>query len=85
MKGRWRCLLKRLDNDIEYVANVILSRFVLHNITQVRGDKHIDYENLLDIIIREERNAGLRRHQYPNGFQENVELRNVLPQHVAGI
>ena len=24
LKGRWRCLLKRLDNDIEYVANVIL-------------------------------------------------------------
>ena len=85
LKGRWRCLLKRLDNDIEYVANVILSCFVLHNITQVRGDKHIDYENLLDIIIREERNAGLRRHQNPNGFQENVELRNVLAQHVAGI
>ena len=85
LKGRWRCLLKRLDNDIEYVTSVILSCFVLHNITQVRGDKYIDYENLFDIIIREERNAGLRRHQYPNGFQENVELRNVLPQHVAGI
>ena len=85
MKGRWRCLLKRLDNDIEYVTSVILSCFVLRNITQVRGDKYIDYENLFDIIIREERNAGLRRHQYPNGFQENVELRNVLAQHVAGI
>ena len=85
LKGRWRCLLKRLDNDIECVANVILSCFVLHNITQIRGDKYIDYENLLDIIIREERNACLRRHQYPNGFQENAELRVVLAQHVAGI
>ena len=25
LKGHWRCLLKRLDNDIEYVTNVILS------------------------------------------------------------
>ena len=69
LKGRLRCLLKRLDHDIEYVTAVILSCFVLHNNTQIRDDKFIDYENLLDIIIREERNARLRRHQYPNGFQ----------------
>ena len=69
LKGRWRCLIKRLDNDIEYVTNVILSCFVLHNITQIGVDKYNDYENLLDIIIHEERNARLRRHQYPNGFQ----------------
>ena len=85
LKGRWRCLLKRLDSDIEYVTNVILSCFVLHNITQIRGDKCIDYENLLNIIIREERNARLRRHQCPTGFQKNAELRDVLAQHVAGI
>ena len=57
MKGRWRFLLKRLYNDIKYITNVILSGFVLHNITQIQGDKYNDYENLLDIIIREERNA----------------------------
>ena len=62
LKRRWRCLLKRLDNDIEYVTNVILSCFVLHNITKIRGDKYLDYENLLDIIIREESNARFRRH-----------------------
>ena len=85
LKGHWRCLLKRLDNDIEYSTNVILSCFALHNITQIWGDKYIDYENLLDIIVREERNARLRWRQYPNDFQENAELRDVLAQHVAGI
>ena len=64
---------------------MILSCFVLHNITQIQGDKYIDYENLLDIIVREERNARLRWRQYPNDFQENAELRDVLAQHVAGI
>ena len=54
---------------------MILSSFVLPNITQIRGDKYNDYENLLDIIISEERNVRLRRDQYINGFQENVELR----------
>ena len=64
---------------------MILSCFVLHNITQIRGDKYIDYENLLDIIDREERNTRLRWRQYPDDFQENAELRDVLSQHVAGI
>ena len=45
----------------------------------------VTINNLLDIIIREECNARLRRHQCPNGFQENAELRDVLAQHVAGI
>ena len=79
LKSRWRCLLKRLDNNIEYVTNVILV-FVLHNFTQIRGNKYIDHENLLDIIIREERNARLRRNQYPNAFQENAGLCDVLAQ-----
>ena len=34
LKGRRRCLLRRMDNDIEYVTSVILSCLVLHNITQ---------------------------------------------------
>ena len=59
--------------------------FFLQNITQIRGDMYIDYENLLDVIIRQERKAHLRRYQYPNGFQENAELRYVLAQDVAGI
>ena len=85
LKALWCCLLKRLDNNTEYITNVILSCFVLHNITQIRCDKYVDYENLLDITICAERNARLRRHQYPNGFQENAELRDVLVQHVTGI
>ena len=59
---------------------MILLCFVLHNITQIQGGKYIDYENLLDIIVREERNARLRWRQYPNDFQENAELRDVLAQ-----
>ena len=53
LKGHWCCLLKRLNNDTEYVTNLIFSYFVLHNITQIISDKYIDYENLCDIFIRE--------------------------------
>ena len=74
-KGR---RLIRLDNDIEYVTKVRLSCFVLHNITKISGGKYTDYENLLDINIREERNAHFRKHRCPNGFQENSELRDPI-------
>ena len=37
-KGRWRCLLKRLDNNLENVPDVILACCVHHNITQLKGD-----------------------------------------------
>ena len=31
LKARWRCLLKRLDNQIENISEVIISCFALHN------------------------------------------------------
>lgn len=39
LKGRWRCLLKRMDYyKIENATNVIASCIVLHNICKSRGD-----------------------------------------------
>ena len=38
LKGRWRCLLKRLECDLNNVPNVVLSRVVLHNICERAGD-----------------------------------------------
>ena len=32
LKGRLRCLLKRLDNQLENVSQVIIAYCVLHNI-----------------------------------------------------
>ena len=34
LKERWRCLLKRLDNNLENIPDIILACCVLHNITQ---------------------------------------------------
>ena len=55
LKGRWRCLLKRLDNDIENVTSIIISCFILHNILQINGDNYEDVDGLVAAIIREER------------------------------
>ena len=55
LKVCWPCLLKRLDNDIENVASIIISCFILHNILQINGDNYEDVDGLVAAIIREER------------------------------
>lgn len=38
LKGRWRCLLKRLDFKLENVPHVVSSCVVLHNMCELFGD-----------------------------------------------
>ena len=39
LKGRWRCLLKRMDYyKINHVSNVVASCIVLHNTCEAQGD-----------------------------------------------
>lgn len=38
LKGRWRCLLKRIDSNLDNVPNIISSCVVLHNICEIFGD-----------------------------------------------
>lgn len=38
LKGRWRCLLKRIDVKVSNVPNIVASCVVLHNICEMYGD-----------------------------------------------
>lgn len=38
LKGRWRCLQKRLDLKLDNVPNVVATCVVLHNICEEFGD-----------------------------------------------
>ena len=38
LKGRWRCLLKRLDFKLENIPYVVSSCVTLHNICEMYGD-----------------------------------------------
>jgi len=39
LKGRWRCLLKRMDYyNIKHTTNVVASCVILHNICELQGD-----------------------------------------------
>ena len=43
LKGRWRCLLKRMDCHLSNVPNIVASCVVLHNMCKMFGD-HCDIE-----------------------------------------
>ena len=38
LKGRWRCLMKRIDAHISHVPSMIGACVVLHNICEIYGD-----------------------------------------------
>ena len=42
LKGRWRCLLKRLDFKLENVPYVVTACVILHNICALHGDDCLD-------------------------------------------
>ena len=45
LKGRWRCLLKRLDFKLSNVPSVVASCVVLHNICEMFGDHFLQEWN----------------------------------------
>ena len=68
LKVRWRCPLKRLDNQIENISEVIISCFALHNFCQIENEEFIDQDGILYDLIRQERVARNRRNA-PRGNQ----------------
>ena len=38
LKGRWRCLLKRQDFNLQNIPHVVLACIVLHNMCEMYGD-----------------------------------------------
>ena len=42
LKGRWRCLQKRLDFKLSNVPKVVASCVILHNICELYGDMCLD-------------------------------------------
>ena len=50
-QARWRCLLKRLDNKVENVSNVIITCFALNNFCQINGETHRDHDGILEDLV----------------------------------
>ena len=81
LKARWRCLLKRLYNQIEIVSSVAIRCCVLHDICQMNKDEYIDDDGILEEVLRQEWEAGQRRRQNHyrnlNGIAVRLNLTNV--------
>ena len=80
LKARWRCLLKRLDNQKEKISGVIILSFALHNFCQLENQEFIDQDRILDDLIRQERVPRNRRNT-PRGNQNQPDgevVRNAI-------
>lgn len=67
LKGRWRCLLKRMDYHLDDVPHVIAACVVLHNICETLGDRCQD-----DWVVQEESNSAVNERESGNNDQERT-------------
>lgn len=42
LKGRWRCLIKRNDSDVELVKSMVVTCCALHNLCESHGEDYQD-------------------------------------------
>ena len=47
LKARWCCLLKRVDDEIKNISNVIIACFIFHSICQMSGEEYNGNDGLL--------------------------------------
>ena len=80
LKERWRCLLKRLDNNLENIPD-ILACCVLHNITQLKGDSFIDYDDVIPQVLQDQRRARDMGHIHNEVCLKSERLREVLTRY----
>ena len=51
LKGHWRCLMKRLDSQLENVSKIVATCVVLHNICETFGDSCLQEWALQTILL----------------------------------
>ena len=42
LKGRWRCLQKRLDVTVEFACTVVTACVILHNLCEMRRERYVE-------------------------------------------
>ena len=81
LKGRWRCLLKRLDTKLENVTMVIAACVVLHNVCEKYGDSFCEEwtTNSSDLNITSSSSGGNNTAISPLA----VEVRNAIKDYLS--
>lgn len=77
LKSRWRCLMKRLDNNLENISGVVMTCVILHNICQSRKDEYIDDDHVLDGVIRQERLRNKKQGKGTIIVQTQMHFKNI--------
>ena len=78
LKGRWRCLLKRMDCQLQNVNKIVGSCVVLHNICELVGDR------CLEEWIHHEPAAEFRRlGNIPSVPQPASNIRNAIKEYLS--
>ena len=83
LKVRWRCLLKRLDNQLSNVSDIIITSCTLHNICQKRSDEFIDKDNMVNNILDDERGQQDNGHGKFRECRDAEVLRDILTVYVS--
>lgn len=52
--------MKRLAYKTEKIEDIILVCFVLHNVTQIKGEAYIGYDDIMDQVMQEEKTVTLK-------------------------
>lgn len=50
LKGRWRCLLKRNDSQVDLTKKMVLACCVLHNICEEHGDRYLEGPTVMENV-----------------------------------
>ena len=79
LKGRWRCLLKRMDFVLENVPNVVAACVVLHNLCEMYGDH---FESEWELSERCEVEADTTTHGTSRN-ESASSIRNALAQYLS--
>ena len=88
LKARWRCLLKRLDNQTENISEVLFHVLLHITFGQLENEEFIDQDGILDDLIKQERVARNRRNaprenqNQPGGVVVQNAIKNNLMENV---
>ena len=76
-------MLKRLDNNLENVPDIILACCVLHNITQLKEDSYIDYDDVIPQVLQDQRRARDMGHIDNKVCLESERLCEILTRYIS--
>ena len=79
LKGRWRCLLKRMDFKLKNVTNIVAACVVLHNMCEQFGDQFLE-----EWATHEENTPPIPSHgSSSHGSADASNIRNAIMKYLS--